>query len=105
MGAVKQSKRELQSEGTEEAGNNLLKHVILSQVSTHTLTQEGKYKEKQRIIKSNRKICAQRTNGKSIITQSGAAPMRHLKIVFNMKTSCQQHKHRYNKSIFKTRSP
>lgn len=46
MGAVKQSKVELQSEGRKWAGNNLLKHVILIQVSTHTLTQEGKYKEK-----------------------------------------------------------
>ncbi len=49
MGAVKQSKRELQNEGRKWAGNTLLKHVILIQVFTHTLTQEGKYKEKQRI--------------------------------------------------------
>lgn len=48
MGAVKQSKEELQIEGRKWAGNNLLKHVILFQVSTHTLAQEGKYKEKQK---------------------------------------------------------
>lgn len=48
MGAIKQSKKELQSEGRKWAGNNLLKHIILIQVSTHTLTQEEKYKEKQR---------------------------------------------------------
>lgn len=48
MGAVKQSKRELQSEGTKWAGNNLLKHVISIQVSTHTLTREEKYKERKR---------------------------------------------------------
>lgn len=48
MGAVKQSKRELRIEGRKWAGNNLLKHVILIQVSTHTLTQEGKYKEKNK---------------------------------------------------------
>lgn len=58
MGAVKQSKRELQSEGRKWAGNNLLKHIILIQVSTHTLTQEGKYKEKT-------ETCAQRTNEES----------------------------------------
>ncbi len=41
----------------------MLKHVILIQVFTHTLTQEGKYKEKQRI--STTETCAQRTNEES----------------------------------------
>jgi len=65
MGAVKQSKEELQSEERKWAGNNLLKHVILFQVSTHSLAQEGKYKEKQRERISNTETCAQRTNGES----------------------------------------
>lgn len=65
MGAVKQSKEELQIEGRKWAGNNLLKDVILFQVSTHTLAQEGKYKEKQRESISNTETCAQRTNEES----------------------------------------
>lgn len=65
MEAVKRSKKELQSEGRKWAGNNLFKHIILIQISTHTLTQEEKYKEKQRESIRNTETCAQRTNGES----------------------------------------